>query len=61
MMSAEEATLLLATVRQFVDREVIPTASALEHRNEYPVALVERMKEIGLFGINVPQEYGGAE
>ena len=61
MLSADETALLLSTVRQFVDREVVPTASALEHRNEYPAALVERMKEIGLFGINVPQEYGGAE
>jgi alkylation response protein AidB-like acyl-CoA dehydrogenase len=61
MLSAEETALLLSTVAQFVDREVAPTASALEHRNEYPAALVDRMKEIGLFGINVPQEYGGAE
>lgn len=56
-----ERDLILSTVRTFVDREVVPTASALEHRNEYPTALVERMKEIGLFGINVPHEYGGTE
>jgi alkylation response protein AidB-like acyl-CoA dehydrogenase len=56
-----ERDLILSTVRSFVDREVTPAASALEHRNEYPTALVERMKEIGLFGINVPQEYGGTE
>jgi alkylation response protein AidB-like acyl-CoA dehydrogenase len=61
MLSGEETTLLLATVRQFVDREVVPTAGALEHANAYPTALVERMKEIGLFGINVPQEFGGVE
>jgi len=61
MLSADETALLLSTVARFVDREVVPTASALEHRNEYPTALVGRMKEIGLFGINVPQEYGGAE
>jgi alkylation response protein AidB-like acyl-CoA dehydrogenase len=55
----QERDLILATVRTFVDREVVPAATALEHRNEYPAALVGRMKEIGLFGINVPEEYGG--
>jgi alkylation response protein AidB-like acyl-CoA dehydrogenase len=55
----QERDLILATVKAFVDREVIPVASALEHRNEYPAALVDRMKAIGLFGINVPEAYGG--
>jgi alkylation response protein AidB-like acyl-CoA dehydrogenase len=55
----QERDLILSTVRTFVDREVVPAASALEHRNEYPAALVERMKTIGLFGINVPEAYGG--
>jgi alkylation response protein AidB-like acyl-CoA dehydrogenase len=55
----QERDLILATVKAFVDREVVPAASALEHRNEYPAALVERMKAIGLFGINVPEAYGG--
>ena len=50
---------VLATVRRFVEREVLPVASALEHRNEYPHALVERMKELGLFGATIPPEYGG--
>jgi alkylation response protein AidB-like acyl-CoA dehydrogenase len=59
--SVQERDLILSTVATFVDREVRPTASALEHRNEYPVALVERMRDIGLFGINVPREYGGTE
>ncbi|HEX3703023.1 MAG TPA: acyl-CoA dehydrogenase family protein [Vicinamibacterales bacterium] len=57
--SVQERDLILFTVRTFVDREVVPTASALEHRNEYPAALVARMAEIGLFGINVPEAYGG--
>jgi alkylation response protein AidB-like acyl-CoA dehydrogenase len=47
------------TVRRFVDREVIPNATRLEHANEYPTALVERMKELGLFGATIPEEYGG--
>ena len=50
---------IVSTVRRFVEREVLPVASELEHRNEYPHALVERMKTLGLFGATIPQEYGG--
>ncbi len=50
---------IVAAVRRFVERDVFPIASELEHRNEYPHALVERMKELGLFGATIPQEYGG--
>ncbi|HTM56217.1 MAG TPA: acyl-CoA dehydrogenase family protein [Pirellulales bacterium] len=46
-------------IRQFVEREVIPVASRLEHADEYPAQIVERMKELGLFGANVPEEFGG--
>src|SRR4029077_16931523 len=53
--------LIISTVRRFVDKEVIPVASEMEHRNEYPHDLVRQMKEMGLFGLNVPEEYGGAE
>ena len=52
---------LRKTVRDFVEREVIPVATDSEHRNEYPHALVETMKALGLFGLNVPDEYGGNE
>lgn len=52
---------IVATVRRFVEREVLPVASELEHRNEYPHALVARMKELGLFGATIPQAYGGLE
>lgn len=51
--------LVVATVREFVEREVIPVASEMEHRGDYPHALVETMKALGLFGLNVPEEYGG--
>src|SRR5215216_5191077 len=57
----EEEQLILATVRRFLEREVAPVASELEHRNEYPTEIVERMKEIGLFGANVPEPYGGQD
>jgi alkylation response protein AidB-like acyl-CoA dehydrogenase len=52
---------IVSTVRRFVEREVIPVASELEHRNEYPHALVARLKELGLFGATIPQDYGGLE
>ena len=50
---------LVETVREFVEKEVIPVADEMEHRDEYPEAIVEQMKEMGLFGITVPEEYGG--
>src|SRR5215467_1778469 len=56
---SEEQQQMLTTIRRFVEREVIPVASDLEHRNEYPHALVEQMKELGLFGATIPAEFGG--
>ncbi|UOX86245.1 acyl-CoA dehydrogenase family protein [Amycolatopsis sp. FBCC-B4732] len=50
---------ILATIRQFVDKEVIPHAQELEHSDTYPADIVEGMKEMGLFGITIPEEYGG--
>ena len=46
-------------MRRFVAKEVLPVASELEHADEYPEAIVEQMKELGLFGITIPEEYGG--
>jgi alkylation response protein AidB-like acyl-CoA dehydrogenase len=50
---------ILATVRDFVDKEILPVATELEHRDEYPAAIVEGMKQLGLFGLTIPEEYGG--
>ena len=50
---------ILATVRRFVDTEIIPNAAELEHADAYPQAIVDRMREIGLFGLMIPAEYGG--
>ena len=50
---------LVATVRRFVEHEVVPVASNLEHADEYPEKIVEQMKEMGLFGITIPEEHGG--
>lgn len=52
---------IVQAVKTFVDREVMPVATEMEHRDEYPHALVERMKELGLFGANVPEAYGGLD
>jgi alkylation response protein AidB-like acyl-CoA dehydrogenase len=50
---------LVATVRRWVEREVTPIASALEHADEYPHGLVEQMQAMGLFGVIIPEEQGG--
>jgi alkylation response protein AidB-like acyl-CoA dehydrogenase len=56
-----EQQQIIETIRSFVDREVIPVATEMEHRDEYPHALVERMKQLGLFGANIPEQYGGLD
>jgi len=55
----EFQTEIISTVRQFVDREIIPNAQELEHADTYPQAIVDQMREMGLFGLMIPQEYGG--
>jgi butyryl-CoA dehydrogenase len=57
--SSVEQREIVAAVREFVDRDVIPVASALEHADEFPTSLVEKMKQLGLFGTTIPEEYGG--
>jgi len=57
---SDEQREVVATVRDFVEREVIPVADELEHADEFPEKIVEGMKELGLFGLTVPEEYGGA-
>jgi alkylation response protein AidB-like acyl-CoA dehydrogenase len=50
---------IIETVREFVEKEVIPVAEELEHKDEFPEKIYEGMKEMGLFGLTVPEEYGG--
>jgi len=50
---------ILATVRDFVDKEILPTATELEHADSYPEAIVKGMADMGLFGLTIPEEYGG--
>jgi alkylation response protein AidB-like acyl-CoA dehydrogenase len=55
----EEQVEILKLVRQFVEKEIIPVATDLEHKDEYPTEIVEGLKELGIFGLMIPEEYGG--
>src|SRR3954452_11703931 len=50
---------ILSTVRSFVDKEIIPHAQELEHADTYPQEIVDGLKELGIFGLMVPEEFGG--
>ncbi|MFE2972503.1 acyl-CoA dehydrogenase family protein [Streptomyces sp. NPDC059340] len=56
---SEDERLVVAAVREFVDKDVKPVVRELEHSDTYPEALIERMKTLGIFGLAVPEEYGG--
>jgi alkylation response protein AidB-like acyl-CoA dehydrogenase len=56
---SEEQKELLKLVRRFVDEQIIPVAQELEHKDEYPTRIVEGMREMGIFGLMIPEEYGG--
>ena len=58
MLNSDES-MLIETVRAFVDRDVKPTVREVEHANEYPEAWIEQMKRIGIYGLAIPEEYGG--
>ena len=50
---------ILAAVHDFVEKEIIPNANTLEHADEYPTQIVEGLKELGVFGLVIPEEFGG--
>ncbi|HEY0696422.1 MAG TPA: acyl-CoA dehydrogenase family protein, partial [Micromonospora sp.] len=50
---------ILETVREFADKEIIPHAQRLEHADEYPTAIIDGMREMGLFGLTIAEEHGG--
>ncbi|WP_027861241.1 acyl-CoA dehydrogenase family protein [Marmoricola sp. URHB0036] len=52
-------TEILGAVRSFVEKEILPVATELEHADEYPTEIVEGLKELGIFGLMIPEEYGG--
>ncbi|WP_348727411.1 acyl-CoA dehydrogenase family protein [uncultured Mycolicibacterium sp.] len=55
----DEEVMLVDTVRAFVDRDVKPEVRDIEHANTYPEAWIEQMKQLGIYGLAVPEEYGG--
>ncbi|WP_163506689.1 acyl-CoA dehydrogenase family protein [Fodinicola acaciae] len=55
---SDEERAIVAVVAEFVDREVRPVARDLEHANEYPEELIAKMKQLGIFGLAIPEPYG---
>ncbi|MFJ5871882.1 acyl-CoA dehydrogenase family protein [Dietzia maris] len=55
----DDEAYLVATVRRFIDREVKPSVREMEHANEYPERWIEQMKAIGIYGLAVPEDFGG--
>ena len=56
----DDEAMLVDTVRAFIDRDVKPTVREVEHANSYPEAWIEQMKHIGIYGLAVPESYGGS-
>ncbi|MFI6656560.1 acyl-CoA dehydrogenase family protein [Streptomyces sp. NPDC050523] len=56
---SDDERLVVRTVREFVDKDVKPVVQELEHADTYPEHLIERMKELGVYGLAIPEEYGG--
>lgn len=56
---SDDERLVVRTVREFVDKDVRPVVRELEHSDTYPERLIERMKGLGIYGLAIPEEYGG--
>src|SRR5215208_6420100 len=55
----DEQKAITEMVRQFVDEQILPNAEHFDHEDKFPEPVVEQMKELGLFGVTIPEEYGG--
>src|SRR5437868_12768948 len=55
----DEQRAICEMVRQFADEQIIPNAERYDHEDSFPEPIVEQMKELGLFGVTIPEEYGG--
>ena len=55
----DEQKAIVEMVRNFVDNEILPNAEEYDHEDKFPEPIVEQMKELGLFGVTIPEEYGG--
>jgi len=56
---SDEQKAIIEMVRQFADEQILPNAEHYDHEDEFPEPIVEQMKELGLFGVTIPEEYGG--
>src|ERR671911_2568036 len=56
---SEDQSEILKAVRQFVDEQIIPVAQELEHADEYPQEIIDGLKELGVFGLTIPEQFGG--
>src|SRR5881275_3201011 len=55
----DEQKAITEMVRQFADEQILPNAEHYDHEDTFPEPIVEQMKELGLFGVTIPEEYGG--
>src|SRR3954447_14771901 len=55
----DEQKAITEMVHQFVDEQIIPNAEHYDHEDAFPEPIVDQMKELGLFGVTIPEEYGG--
>ncbi|MBV9473027.1 MAG: acyl-CoA dehydrogenase family protein, partial [Solirubrobacterales bacterium] len=58
-VATDEQKAICEMVRQFADEQIIPSAEHYDHEDSFPEPIVEQMKELGLFGVTIPEEYGG--
>jgi alkylation response protein AidB-like acyl-CoA dehydrogenase len=56
---SDEQRAITEMVRQFADEQILPNAEHYDHEDSFPEPIVEQMKELGLFGVTIPEEYGG--
>jgi alkylation response protein AidB-like acyl-CoA dehydrogenase len=59
LKSEDQEAVILGSIDRFLERDVAPHVQKLEHADEYPAEIVERMRELGLFGATIPAAYGG--
>src|SRR3977135_465805 len=57
----DEQKAITEMVHQFVDEQILPNAEHYDHEDAFPEPIVEQMMELGLFGVTIPEEYGGME
>src|SRR5262245_66668461 len=57
--SEDQEAVIFGSIDRFLERDVAPYVQKLEHADEYPPEMVDRMRELGLFGATIPASYGG--